>query len=218
MERFVQEVRGFLEDILGKAGVDIRTLRLDAGSVPWYFLGVLERITGFESRIEGDVHHTFVVNDNPIYLGNGSVIKPYTVIEGPLIVGENTVIGPHAYFRGTNVIGSRCKVGRAEVKNSIVMDESKVPHESYVGDSVLGKSVNIGAGTRLANSRVDKKTVAVRYGGQDFETGRRKVGSFMEDNSQTGCNVVLNPGTYVESGFIYVLEKARLIRRPIRRE
>lgn len=68
------------------------------------------------------------------------------------IIGENCVVGPYAYIRPGTVLGSGVKVGDfVEIKNSQISDGSKVPHLSYIGDSKVGKNVNIGAGTITCN-------------------------------------------------------------------
>ena len=152
MEEFTKEVREFLEKTFGKLEklvIDCLDLRKCLNNPPnlWYFLDVLSSGMKFESKIEGKIHDTAVnEKEYPIYLGKRSIIKAYTVIEGPLVVGENTIIGPFAYLRGNNIIWDDCKIGRPEIKNSIIMDGSHIAHHGYVGDSILGRKVNIGAG------------------------------------------------------------------------
>jgi len=221
MQEFTKEVKEFLEKTFGRLEslllgcLDLKKCLENPHNL-WYFLDVISTRMQFESSIKGKIHGSIInEKEHPVYLGKGSEIKAYTVIEGSLVVGNNTVIGPGAYFRGNNIIGDNCKIGRAEIKGSIILDGSKVPHHGYVGDSILGRKVNIGAGSELANLRVDDKNVIVRYNGAMYDTGRRKVGAFMEDNSGTGCNVVLNPGTYLRKGEAIILSKASytLLRR-----
>jgi UDP-N-acetylglucosamine diphosphorylase/glucosamine-1-phosphate N-acetyltransferase len=129
-----------------------------------------------------------------VAVGKGTVIKSGAYIEGPVIIGENCVIGPNCYIRSSTTIGDDCHVGAAvEVKNSIIMNGTKVPHLNYVGDSVIGEDCNLGAGTKIANLRLDKTNVLV--GGMD--TGRRKLGAIIGDNVQTGINASINVGTSI---------------------
>ncbi len=131
----------------------------------------------------------------------GSIIKSGTYIEGTVFVGEDTVIGPNSYIRGTTSIGKKCKVGAAsEVKNSIIMDGSNVPHHNYVGDSVIGCKCNLGSGTKVANLRLDHANVKMVSKGELVDTGRRKLGVIMGDDVQTGINSTLNVGTVLSEG------------------
>jgi len=83
-----------------------------------------------------------------------------------------------------------------EVKNSIIMKGTKVPHLSYVGDSVIGEGCNLGAGTKIANLRLDKENI--RVGGID--TRRRKLGAIIGDNVETGINASINVGSVIGDG------------------
>jgi bifunctional UDP-N-acetylglucosamine pyrophosphorylase/glucosamine-1-phosphate N-acetyltransferase len=89
-------------------------------------------------------------------------------------------------------VGNAC-----EVKNSIIFDNSNVPHQSYVGDSVIGEGCNLGAGTKIANLRFDKKSIYVCLNGEKKDIKRRKLGVIMGDNVQTGINSMINVGTLV---------------------
>ena len=84
-----------------------------------------------------------------------------------------------------------------EIKNSIIMDNSKVPHLSYIGDSVIGEHCNLGAGTKIANLRHDKKGVKVLVKGQVVSTGQRKIGAFIADWTQTGIGTMIYPGMFM---------------------
>jgi bifunctional UDP-N-acetylglucosamine pyrophosphorylase/glucosamine-1-phosphate N-acetyltransferase len=163
---------------------------------PWDALKVLDKFELNKESIQGQIE-TGVKWDVPVIIGKGSVIKFPTRIEGPVIIGENTVIGPYAFLRGPVIIGDDCKIGSSEVKNSIIMDGSNAAHLSYVGDSIVGKKCNLGAGTKLANTRLDGDVVKVTVEDKSFSSGLRKLGAILESNVSTGCNSVLNPGVYV---------------------
>ena len=81
--------------------------------------------------------------------------------------------------------------------NSIIMDYSNAPHQNYVGDSVIGQNCNLGAGTKIANLRLDKKNIKVILNGNKIDTKRRKLGTIMGDNIQTGINSSINTGTMI---------------------
>ncbi|DAC67134.1 MAG TPA: hypothetical protein D7I13_05285, partial [Candidatus Poseidoniales archaeon] len=86
-------------------------------------------------------------------------------------------------------------VGHAtEVKHSLLLPGSKAPHFNYVGDSILGKDVNLGAGTKLSNLRNDGQEVHLRLSDQRIPSGLRKFGAVLGEGSALGCNSVTNPG------------------------
>lgn len=81
----------------------------------------------------------------------GSVIAPFSLIEDAEI-GENTQVGPYARIRPGTRLGNNVRVGNfVEIKNSIIANASKANHLSYIGDSLVGENVNIGAGTITCN-------------------------------------------------------------------
>lgn len=145
-----------------------------------------------------------------VVIGKDSVVKSGTYIEGPCIIGNNCRIGPHAYIRGATSIGNDCHIGHCtELKNSIVMTGTKIPHFNYVGDSVVGRGCNFGAGTKIANLRHDH--TSIRVNGKD--TGHTKFGAVIGDNvrfgincsvnvgSVIGCNAAFTPGSYIKGNF-----------------
>jgi NDP-sugar pyrophosphorylase family protein len=120
------------------------------------------------------------------------------MIKGPSIIGDYTEIRQGAYVRGDCLIGKNCVIGHTtEVKHSVFLNGSKAGHFAYIGDSILGRGVNLGAGTKLANLRFISGTVSIKIEGSLIDTGRRKLGALLGDNAQTGCNSVTNPGTLV---------------------
>ncbi len=131
-----------------------------------------------------------------VIIGNGSVIRAGTYIEGPCIIGNNCRIGPHAYIRGSTSIGDDCHIGHCtEIKNSIVMSGTKIPHFNYIGDSIIGSNCNFGAGTKGANLRHDHANV--RVCGKD--TRKKKFGAIIGDNVQFGINCSINVGAVIGS-------------------
>ena len=133
-----------------------------------------------------------------IEIGEGTVVEPGAYIRGPAIIGRNTEVRQGAYIRGYAVVGDGCVVGHAtEVKASVLMDGAKAGHFAYIGDSILGRDVNLGAGTKLANLKVVKGNVYVRIGDRRCDSGLRKFGAMIGDASELGCNSVTNPGTLI---------------------
>ncbi len=121
---------------------------------------------------------------------------------GPLIIDHGTEIRHGAFIRGKVIIGKNCVIGNStEIKNSVILDNVQLPHYNYVGDSVIGNYAHLGAGAIISNLKSTKTQVVI--GGQ-IETGLRKVGAFLGDYVEVGCNSVLNPGTIVgKNSIIY---------------
>jgi len=130
-------------------------------------------------------------------LGKGTQINQNTVIDGILITGENCTIGPNAVIRGFAILGSNCTIKNSEVKNLVMLDNSKIPHFSTVGDSVFGEDVNLGAGTQIGNLRFDNGNVKVTINGEKIDSGQRKLGCLIGHNSKTGLNSSINCGVIV---------------------
>ena len=155
---------------------------------------------GLETRIEGTVSDKATIVGE-VEIGKGSEVLAGSYIVGPAIIGKDCVIGPNAYIRPSTSIGDGCKVGNSvEIKNSIIMDGTKVPHLSYVGDSVIGERCNLGAGTKIANLRLDEKEVMVVVDGKKTGSGRRKLGAIIGDDVKTGINATIDVGTIIGEG------------------
>jgi acyl-[acyl carrier protein]--UDP-N-acetylglucosamine O-acyltransferase len=134
--------------------------------------------------------------DNQISIGQGSVIEPGALIKGPTIIGKNTEVRQGAYIRGTCIVGDRCVVGHTtEIKSSVMLNGAKAGHFAYIGDSILGNNVNLGAGTKLANLKLTNSNIIIKINNMIHNTGIRKFGAIMGDGVETGCNSVTNPGT-----------------------
>jgi bifunctional UDP-N-acetylglucosamine pyrophosphorylase/glucosamine-1-phosphate N-acetyltransferase len=84
-----------------------------------------------------------------------------------------------------------------EVKNSIIMAKTHIPHHNYVGDSLVGERCNFGAGTKVANLRFDDRHVKVTFKGELIDSGRRKLGVIMGDDVKTGINAMIDAGTII---------------------
>jgi len=100
--------------------------------------------------------------------------------------------------RGDCLIGNSCVVGHTtEIKGSIMLDGAKAGHFAYIGDSILGKDVNLGAGTKLANLKMIPGSIMIKKDRKHYNTNRRKLGAIMGDLTETGCNSVTSPGTLI---------------------
>ena len=128
----------------------------------------------------------------------------------PCIIGENTEIRQCAFIRGSALVGDNCVIGNScELKNVIIFDNAEVPHFNYVGDSILGFKAHMGAGSITSNVKSDR-TLVVIHGDTNIETGIKKVGAFLGDYVEVGCNSVLNPGTVIgRHSNVYPLSSVR---------
>ncbi|RLF26371.1 MAG: hypothetical protein DRN05_07120 [Thermoplasmata archaeon] len=150
-----------------------------------------------KKKVEGEVEENVTLNGEVI-IGEGSRVMNGSYIEGPVVIGRNCKVGPNCYIRPYTSIGDNCHVGNAcEVKNSIIMSNSNIPHQNYVGDSIIGSNCNLGAGTKIANLRLDKRNIKVTINGKKIDTERRKLGVIMGDNVQTGINSMINVGSTI---------------------
>jgi bifunctional UDP-N-acetylglucosamine pyrophosphorylase/glucosamine-1-phosphate N-acetyltransferase len=203
-----RSIRGELEltdavRILIKEGTQVHTHTLGSRrwlgiSYPWDMLEANQWILEFEKSvskgtIERDVHLS-----GSVILEEGSVVKAGSYLEGPVHVGRRCHVGPNSYLRPYSTLGDDVKVGAGcEVKNSIVMRNTRIPHLSYVGDSVIGEDCSLGAGTITANLRFDETIVKSRVRGSWVSSGRKKLGAILGDGVRTGINVSIFPGVKI---------------------
>ena len=154
------------------------------------------RIGGEETNEAAVLYEGSVLWDDAIFIGPGAVLEPGALVKGPSIIGAHTEVRQGAYVRGKCIVGVRCVVGHTtEMKSSILLNGAKAGHFAYIGDSLLGKDVNLGAGTKLANLKVDGQTIRVTIHGTHITTNLRKFGAMVGDHVEIGCNAVTNPGT-----------------------
>ncbi len=166
-------------------------------SYPWDLLLANEALlAGMEPQHLGEIEENVVIKD-PVSVGKNTLVRSGSYIVGPVIIGQDCDIGPNCYIRPFTSIGDNCHIGSAvEVKNSIIMKGTKIPHHNYVGDSVIGDECNLGAGTKIANLKLDDKEIEVA----GINTGRRKLGAIIGDRVETGINACINVGTMIGSG------------------
>jgi bifunctional N-acetylglucosamine-1-phosphate-uridyltransferase/glucosamine-1-phosphate-acetyltransferase GlmU-like protein len=157
--------------------------------------GFRVRIGGEETNEAAVLHEGVVLWDDAIFIGPGAVVEPGALIKGPSIIGTRTEVRQGAYIRGKCIIGDGCVVGHtSEMKSSVMLNGAKAGHFAYIGDSILGNDANLGAGTKLANLKLDNRTVRVTVKGAYIDTNLRKFGAVIGDGVEIGCNTVTNPG------------------------
>lgn len=157
----------------------------------WSPLLIMDRyLSEHPSKIEIKVpKHATLELPQFISIGKGTIIEPGVYIQGPCIIGKNCILRHGAYLRAGVILGDSCVIGHAaKVKHSILLNFAVAAHMTYVGDSILGNAVNLGAGVKCANLRFDRKSI---------KPGLTKLGAIIGDKVQVGCNTVFNPGTIV---------------------
>jgi len=169
---------------------------------PWDILAANEiLLKEMEACVLGEVEPGATLKGR-VSVGKDTKIMAGAYIEGPVIIGDNCKIGPNCYIRPYTCIGDDVRVGNAvEVKNSAIFDGTKIGHLSYVGDSVIGRCCNFGAGTICSNLRHDKATVKSFIKGDRVDSGRRKLGAIIGDAVNTGIHTTIYTGTVIESGY-----------------
>ena len=148
----------------------------------------------------------YVVIGKNVKIGNNVIIKSFSHLESCKI--ENKVeIGPYARIRPDTILKEGSKIGNfVEVKKSVVGKKSKVNHLSYIGDSQIGKSVNIGAGTITCN-----------YDGVKKSKTKIKDNVFIGSNSSLVAPVTINKKSIIGAGSVItknVKEKSLALTRP----
>ncbi len=177
---------------------------------PWESLA---KIDGYIESKSAQLREKGFQEKDGVFLSPEAKVDPSAKFTGKAIVGPGTEIRDNALIRGGVVIGKNCTIGHAtEVKHSIILDQTNAAHFNYVGDSILGGQVNLGAGTILANDKTGSKNPEVTFtvNSQIIHTGLRKFGALLGDKVKVGSNVVTDPGTIIgQNTIIYPLSLIR---------
>jgi bifunctional UDP-N-acetylglucosamine pyrophosphorylase/glucosamine-1-phosphate N-acetyltransferase len=170
-------------------------------SYTWDLLEANEWILESEKPVSKGTIEKGVNVRGRVILEEGSVVKAGSYLEGPVHLGKRCQVGPNSYLRPYSSLGDDVKVGAGcEVKNSIVMKGTRIPHLSYVGDSIIGDDCSLGAGTITANLRFDEAEVKTRVRGAWVNSGRKKLGAILGNGVRTGVNVSTFPGVKIGRG------------------
>jgi NDP-sugar pyrophosphorylase family protein len=138
------------------------------------------------------------LGDDDIQISPGVIIESAATIYGPTILSHGSAVRQGAYVRGSVFAGKNSLIGHAtEAKNVILLENAKAGHFAYLGDSLIGKDVNLGAGTKLANLKMSYLPYHFKVDGITVEVERRKFGAVLADGVESGCNAVTNPGTLI---------------------
>jgi hypothetical protein len=169
---------------------------LDSFTYPFEALkGISELIVRLGESLDSSVYEK---RGEDVWVAKSAKVAPTAFLGGPCIIGEHTEVRHCAFIRGSALVGNGCVVGNSvELKNVIIFDDVQVPHYNYVGDSILGYHSHMGAGSITSNVKADKTNVVIKSETDSIETGLKKVGAFLGDYAEIGCNSVLNPGSVI---------------------
>jgi len=139
----------------------------------------------------------FDTRSGPVVVERGAEVRHGARLEGPLYIGERCrVLGGHLRF---SVLGPRCNVN-GEVTNTVFLGYANKSHDGFLGHSVLGHWVNLGAGTTTSNLKNTYGPVHLDLAGARIATGRQFLGSLIGDHAKTAIGTLLATGTVVGVG------------------
>jgi UDP-N-acetylglucosamine diphosphorylase / glucose-1-phosphate thymidylyltransferase / UDP-N-acetylgalactosamine diphosphorylase / glucosamine-1-phosphate N-acetyltransferase / galactosamine-1-phosphate N-acetyltransferase len=144
-----------------------------------------------------EYHDDFTIVDT-VAVHRTARIENGAIIKGPAIISENCFVGAHAYLRGGVFLGPGVTIGPScEIKSSVLCQHTAIAHFNFVGDSIIGASVNIEAGAIIANHHNDRadKSIFMQIDSLKIDTGVEKFGAIVGDECKIGANAVLCPGT-----------------------
>lgn len=185
---------------------NVRAIQSEADSMSLKYAWDLFKIKDYlldkalsENRIHPDarIHPSALVDENVI-IEEGTQVYEYAIIKGPCYIGKNAVIGSYTKVRGASVIEEGAELqNMVEVKNSHIGKGTHI-HSGYIGDSIIGENVGIGAGFITANKRLDRKSIACKIKDNKVDTNRTALGSIIGDNVKIGIQSGTNPGAIIE--------------------
>lgn len=160
----------------------------------------IERI--IQPALLGDLEEGAWVENGSVRLEKGARIERGAIVRGPTIIGKDTVVRSGAYIRGHVMVGEGCLIGHGtEIRQTLIMNHSNIPHLNCFFTSIVGSGVRIGGCTHTANMRLNQEEVMVRVNvegnRQMVPTGQTLFGVIIGDNASVGGVTLLQPGTVI---------------------
>ncbi len=179
---------------------------------PWDILNANRII--MDTWNSSSVHKDISVKDakikGPVHIEEGVEIRSGAIIQGPSFIGKGSYIGNNVLIRKYSSLGPNSVIGfGVELKNCVFFGHSRVGRLSYVGDSVVGKDVDIGSGTMTINQNMDGSSIKVKANGSLVDSGMEKLGAFIGDGSVLGsghnicAGSVIKPGVMIPNHYTY---------------
>ncbi len=148
-----------------------------------------------------EIHPTALVT-GPVIIEAGAKIYEYALIQGPCYIGKNVVVGSYCKVRQETVLEEGVELqNQVEVRRSIIGKGTHI-HSGFMGDSLIGEKVRIGAGFITANKRLDRQSVRVPIKGELVETGLSALGAVIGDGAKIGIHCGTNPGAVIAAASI----------------
>ena len=183
---------------------------------------ILDNISEAIKKIYDNNRDNYIVIKENVFADKTAIFDECVKIKGPAIIGKNCEIRHGAFLRENVIICDNCVIGNStEIKNSVLFNNVEVPHYNYIGDSILGNYVHLGAGAKISNVlliknkkekieelqkisaegkiHLEHKKVMIKMpNGSWVSTERKKFGAIIGDYAEIGVNTTLNPGTLLE--------------------
>jgi UDP-N-acetylglucosamine diphosphorylase/glucosamine-1-phosphate N-acetyltransferase len=149
----------------------------------------------------------FDTRKGPIIIGEEVEVEAFSHLTGPCYIGRATKVHS-AFIRGGTTIGEACRVG-GEIENSIISPYTNKAHYGYVGNSIVGEWVNLGAGSVFSDLKNTYGTIKVELPEGRIDTGMRKLGPMIGDMSKVsiGCRIFAGMRIGVSSHLIDLVTK-----------
>lgn len=150
--------------------------------------------------LKREVHKSVAFyNPRAVIIAKGAEIEANAVIDarsGPIYIGEGSIIRPFTYLRGPLTIGPMCRIG-GEISASIFHGYDNKQHYGFIGDSYIGEWVNLGAGTTNSNLKNNYGTVKIIVDGRKIDSLEQFIGCFVGDHAKTGIGTLITTGATV---------------------
>ncbi|MFH0764774.1 MAG: NTP transferase domain-containing protein [Candidatus Omnitrophota bacterium] len=182
-----------------------------------------EAINALKNRILREIMSSGVTIEDPattiiypgVFIGRDTVIHPNTLIESDVEIGAGCRIGPFARIRRGVVIGGGAEIGNfVELVRTKIGEKTKVKHHTYLGDTIAGRCVNVGAGTITANFDGKRKNRTVIGDGASIGIGARLVAPVKIGRRATvGAGCVVPKGHDVPAGATVVGVPAKILKK-----
>jgi len=174
----------------------------NAVKYPWHILDLTERflaeLKGDHIHADASVHESAVII-GPVVLEEGVRVMPHATIKGPCYIGKGSIIGNNCLIRDS-IIGEQCVIGYSSEIARSNLHSHVWTHSTYLGDSVIGKNVAFGAGSVVANFRLDEGEISSIIGEEAVNTQRAKLGVLIGDHVRIGIHTSFAPGVKVGEG------------------
>lgn len=191
---YLWDLVGWNEESLIQDYATLQTASAPKAAGPYHMIEQDQVWLGADVRLDPGV--VLDASKGPVMLDRQAHISANCVLEGPCYVGPQTVVMPHSLIRPGTSVGGLCKVA-GEISNSVIFACTNKAHYGYLGDSYVGKWVNLGAGTTTSNLKNTYGQITAWCGDGPRPSGRRFLGAMIGDHAKTAIGTRLMAGTYL---------------------